>query len=99
METKRFRALLKQLRTYFPVDQPVIVRRVDAKKNWGITIFDGTKYRIRISSDIPFNVQLDTLLHEWAHVCSMEEAYQHKERWAALYGKIYDLYVRDFNNE
>ena len=96
METKKFRALVKQLRVSFPVSVPVRVRRSQAKKNCGNTTFDGGCYRIRIQSNQSTVSQIDTLLHEWAHVCAMEAAYRHEASWALLFGQIYNAWTKDF---
>jgi len=99
METKNFRALVKQLRTSFPISSTVIVRRSQAKKNCGNTTFDGNCYRIRIQSNQSTTSQIDTLLHEWAHVCAMEAAYKHEASWALLFGQIYDAWTKNFKEQ
>ena len=97
METQKFRAVIRCLRKHFPVTQRVkIVRRCITKGDTGLTTFDGNEYRIRIKSNQDSGGQLDTLLHEWAHVCAIEEAYEHRGRWATLFGEIYDAWTRDF---
>ena len=97
METRKFRALIRQLRKYFPVTQRVkVVRRRITKGDIGLTTFNGSEYRIRIKSNQDADGQLDTLLHEWGHVCAIEEAYEHRGRWATLFGEIYDAWTRNF---
>lgn len=66
------------------------------KKNCGVTAFDGTDYRIRIASNQPTSSQADALLHEWAHVSAIEEAYKHDASWGEMYTKIYRAWENDF---
>jgi len=68
---------------------PVIVRRYPSKKNHGITHFDGRKFYIRIDSEGDDATQLETLLHEYSHALTINDAYNHKEPWAQNYSKIY----------
>jgi len=54
-------------------------------------------FRIYVDSLGDPQSQVDTLLHEWAHVLAIEEAYEHRGRWSAFHGEIYDAWARDFN--
>lgn len=95
---KEWRALIRKLRKHFPVEQPVKVlrRAVGPKAAIGLTTFNGTAYRIRIKSNQDWQSQVDSLLHEFAHILAIEEAFGHQERWPVLYGKIYDAWTKDF---
>lgn len=94
MTTKEFRQIVAWLRKTFPVSSPVVVKRYPAKKNHGMTRYDGRKFYIRIDSNQETSGQLDTLLHEWSHAVAMDEAYSHKERWAQIYGLIYTAFEK-----
>lgn len=96
MNTTEWRALIRQLRENFPVAGMVTVRRHPAKRNCGLTRFDGNNYSVRIDSSQSRTGQIDTLLHEWAHVLSIEQAYRHEGPWGMLYAKIYDAWTKDF---
>ena len=96
MKTKEWRALIRHLREHFPVEQPVTVtRRKNLKGCHGLTTFDGTRFHIRVQSSQERSGQIDTILHEWAHVCAIEEAYTHKSRWSTLFGEIYESWTKD----
>ena len=96
MKTCEWRALIRKLRERFPVQGTVTVLRRPVKCDCGLTTFNGNDYRVRINSDQSDQGQIDTLLHEWAHVCAIEEAYGHVGRWATLHGEIYDAWTRNF---
>jgi hypothetical protein len=96
MNNSEWRALIRKLRKKFPVSGSVSVIRYPAKKVCGTTTFNGRDYRIRINSDQPRTGLIDTLLHEWAHVCSIEQAYRHEGPWGSLYASIYDSWTKDF---
>ena len=99
MNNTEWRALIRRLRKHFPVAGRVSVRRCPAKSYCGITRFDGNNYSIRIDSTQPRAGQIDTLLHEWAHVLAIEQAYRHEGPWGTLYASIYDAWVRDFKRD
>lgn len=94
MTNRQFRWTVAWLRKHFPVSAPVVIKRYPAKKNHGITRFDGKKFYIRIDSKQESAGQLDTLLHEYAHVVAIDEAYSHKDPWARIYGAIYNAFEK-----
>lgn len=96
MKTCCWRTLIRNLRKHFPVQGKVTVVRRPVKSDCGLTTFNGNDYRVRINSNQEDQGQIDTLLHEWAHVRAIEEAYGHRGRWATLHGEIYDAWTRDF---
>jgi len=96
MKTSKWRALIRRLRKHFPVEAAVSVCRRPVKCDCGLTTFDGRTYRIRINSDLSEQAQIDALLHEWAHVAAIDEAYRHRGRWATVHGEIYDAFCRNF---
>lgn len=98
MTTKEWRILLKNLRASFPVEAPVTIRK-RPKIDCAATIFDGAHYRITINADQPDVGLIDSILHEWAHVKTIEEAYRHGGRWAENFGEIYQAWCDGFKNE
>ena len=97
MKTCCWRSLLRKLRKHFPVQGTVKVIRYPVNCDCGLTTFNGRNYRIRINSNQPDAGLVDTLLHEWAHVCAIEEAYRHEGPWGVLYAEIYDTWTRNFD--
>jgi hypothetical protein len=52
-------------------------------------------FRIRVSSGVSIQEQLDTLVHEWAHVVAWQEwelTGSHGKAWAAAYAEAYRIY-------
>jgi len=100
MNTKEWRLLIKRLRKHFPVDAKVIVRRYPIKTACGMTTFNGQwEFRIAVNSDQTETGQIDTLLHEWAHVLAVQQAYKHEGPWGVLFAEVYDSWTRDFGEE
>lgn len=63
-----------------------LVRRIS---DCGTLAYDGRGYRIHVKVKDPLNSQVDTLLHEWAHVVSIERTYNHGEDWGKAYAEIF----------
>ena len=97
MNTQQWRALLRDLRKHFPVEQQAVVKRCPRIRNHGMTRFDGRRYHIYIMRDQDKAGMIDTLLHEWAHVRAIEQAYQHDGPWGAIYAEIYTAWSHDFD--
>ena len=96
MTTSRWRTLIRSLREHFPVTGKVTVSRRPVQCDCGLTTFNGRGWRIRINANLSDVAQIDALLHEWAHVFAINEAYEHRGRWATVHGEIYDAWTRDF---
>jgi len=99
MNTTEWRALIHNLRKRFPVSGTVTVRRYPSKRLCGATTFDGRNYCIRVDSKQPRIGQIDTLLHEWAHVYAIEQAYTHGGPWASIFGEIYTAWTDNFEEK
>jgi len=99
MTTQKWRALVRNLRKCFPLDAPVRVSRRPAKKNHGITTFDGRAFRIYVNADQDKTGQVDTLLHEWAHALAISQAYAHGPQWSVNFAAIYTLWASNFKQE
>ena len=101
-DTQKWRALIRNLRKHFPVEEEVTVRRrrLGGKNTpLGLTTFNGRSYWVRINSNQDWAGQVDALLHEWSHVRCVEAAYQHGPTWSTSYGEIYSLWCKDFVKE
>jgi Zn-dependent peptidase ImmA (M78 family) len=70
----------------------VVVIRRKMKKNLGLASFDGEKFEIAISSNESKQEQVDIIMHEWAHILCMEQAYTHGGQWGDFYGKLHESY-------
>jgi hypothetical protein len=69
------------------------------KKLCGQVTFDGTDYMITISSRLDSQAQIETLMHEWAHVLAIEEAYEHGESWSSMYSHVYKFVDEHWTEE
>lgn len=63
----------------------------------GVTFRTGLGITILVECDQPFQVQLDTLIHEWAHasVWSVIGVSSHDDYWAVAYGHAYRAVHRE----
>jgi Zn-dependent peptidase ImmA (M78 family) len=88
----RLRNLLKK--TY--PDYRISVRRQKMKDYHGrwYKKDDGT-YVILINRKDSQSVQMDTLLHEWAHVITDGLTTEHTVAWGMEYAKLYQLYEKE----
>ena len=94
-----WKELLKLLRKNFPIERSVSVHRLKILKNNGVTTFKDNSFIIYINSEQSSEGQIDSLLHEWAHVRAIDEACQHKGRWGELHGEIYEIWEKWDNEE
>ncbi len=94
MKTRDFRKVIRALRKNFPVSGSVEVRRLPMQDNpLGRAGFSGKYFKIYINSDQCSEVQYDTILHEWAHVCAIDRAHSHNATWGTIYADIYDTMI------
>ena len=93
MKVKEWKEILRKFRTSFPVESPVEVRRNPCKKYNGSTRFDGKKFLVQIDSDLSSDQQIGTLIHEWAHIMTIEDGYKHGVTWATNHSKVYGVIV------
>lgn len=91
MTVKRWRALIRVLRKHSPIEGRVVVRRRPMKKLNGQMTFDGADYEIVVNSQLDSQTQAETLIHEWAHMLTIEGGYSHGEAWGATYSRIYSF--------
>lgn len=100
MTVKRWRALIRKMRERFPAEATIHVRRRPLKDDDGYVTFRlGVAYCITINSQINWNAQIDTLIHEWAHVLAVELACNHGAQWGITYAEIYRAYDNNFQAE
>ena len=79
--------VLSKLREKFPVDSKIVVRYKKACDP-GTTMFDGETYTLIIANQGTLQAQIDSLLHEWAHVVAIEKARKHCAAWGECYAAI-----------
>lgn len=86
---EHWRKTIRFLRQTYKTSIPVSIRRVKRQKDAGATFFDGYTLTIKIRTEQSWEGQIDSLLHEYAHVCAIDEACRHEGRWGEFFGKIY----------
>ena len=101
---RRLRLRFELLKKKFPVDAPVTLysRRTaicDKKRNLrynGWCSFNGKRYFITVNKEDDSPTQVDTLLHEWAHLVAgwEERGREHSRKWGRAYADIY-YYIVD----
>ena len=89
MTRRTFRQHIAVLRREFPLDRPVIVRRVPMPGYWGWTTKTSKAFYISLNKDAKLDAQKDTITHEWAH-CMVDWAVkeQHCAKWGIAYARI-----------
>lgn len=89
-----WRALLRMLRQNFPIERPIVVKRIKKKKDNGTLSFYNNKFYIYIDTTQSAEGQIDSILHEWAHARAIEEACEHAGTWGEHYGHIYQTWEK-----
>jgi len=92
-----FAKLRDSLKARFPTT-PVSVRRCKVpKKLCGDCSRKANFFLVRVDKDHPLQVQLDTLVHEFAHALSYlewEETGEHGPMWAQAHLACYHVYEK-----
>ncbi len=100
-QKKRWDALLKILRKRCPINKRVIVLRRDEifyneERLGGSCSKNKTGYTIKIKTLQPWQSQIDTLIHEWAHALNFQQNKKyditHGEEWGKCFSKAYAAY-------
>lgn len=97
IEKSKWLKFCRWLRKKYPLQYPVEIRTVKAKKNDGTTNFDGEVFRIRIREDQDFGPKIDSLTHEWAHCLTWfgaEQDEEHSSEWGIAQAAIYREYLK-----
>lgn len=107
---QKFRILLVRLRKEFPPEHPVRVRRLNKDMLGPDAPFGvcglSNQYKpksqryflIWIRNSDSWNVQSDTLIHEWAHTLTwfqLPNGKDHGDLFARKYGVLYRAYIED----
>jgi len=119
----RLLQIARWLAAEFPTPFPVVVRcpkKIAADPGdkpsirltgyYGYTVRIGQKIHIRIAVRPGINlwIQIDTLLHEWAHATTTRQSKiedarlahgAHDDEWALAFGRIYRRYYDDDGSE
>lgn len=104
-DNAKFRDVLKRIKARFPPAYPVIIRtkkKTKKSKNFGLTEFVAVKepYFIITLSQESYEIIVDTLLHEYAHVLAWslrhithDDSKWHDESWAVEYSRLYRFII------
>jgi len=97
--TQKWRRTLTWLRRNFPAPLPIIVRSVPILKWQGeAQCHSGRQFVIKIDRKQSFDLRIDTIIHEWAHVLTWFGAEtnieDHSAEWGIAYAKIYRTYLK-----
>lgn len=79
------------LREAFPLSGPVLVRQHPMGEEHGLCWrTDSGVYKIRLRAADPLHIQIDTLLHEWAHAVAFEGdgRWDHTPYWGQAYARL-----------
>jgi len=92
----KWRRTIEWLRIQAPASSTVYVRRCTLTELCGNCSYNGIRFFIRINKKDPFRVQLDTLIHEWAHAISWftPGVEDHSGEWGLAYARIYSAFIR-----
>ena len=94
---QKWQKTLAWLRRNFPPPYPVIVRSIPIRKFHGDTAYeDSGWFRMRINRKKSFNLRIDTIIHEWAHVLTWFGAEVHEDHsaeWGMAYARIYRTFI------
>lgn len=107
---QRFRILLKYLREQFPAAHPIKVKRLNASTlgpdaPYGTCHLvnsdkpkDKRYFIICVRKTDPWGIQMDTILHEWAHALTwyqLPDGKDHGDVFARKYGVLYRAFIED----
>lgn len=107
---KNYKKLVSFLKKNLPIAYPVSVRRcVMGKTLDGECVKYKKRFFIKINKDLPENLAIETLIHEWAHarawnhlLDSMEsderfDDFSHDATWGVAYSEVYRVYQKLVN--
>jgi hypothetical protein len=107
---QKFRILLKYLKEQFPPEHEVRVKRLSSNvlgpdAPYGTCqLVNSSKpkskryFLICVRKADPWNIQVDTLLHEWAHALTwyqLPDGKDHGDQFARKYGVLYRAFIED----
>ena len=107
---QQFSLILRMLRQQFPPEHPVRVRRLNRDlmgpdAPFGLCSLVNLQkpkseryFVICLRKTDPWNVQMDTLLHEWAHCLTwyqLEDGKDHGDAFARKHGVLYREFIED----
>jgi hypothetical protein len=92
-----WRTAIDDLKTEYPPEYPVLVRRRSLKSEWGRATFipkgNGGVFSITIQPHPAFSFMLEVLIHEYAHVLDWfstpEPGTDHGDTWGLWYARAY----------
>ena len=81
------------LKRTFPPQKPAFVKTCKTDKDLlGFAQLTGTYFKVEIQRNLNFQIKMEVLIHEWAHVISWFGAgheEDHPDDWGLAFAKIY----------
>ena len=90
-------SLSRYLRKYAPTTVPIKIHLINIPKesqSAGIATIGPKKAHIRIDNTMSRPTQIDTLLHEWAHIRVGWNIKEHTREFWIDHGRLYELYLK-----
>ena len=85
------------LRRNFPAQRRVVIRSMRKMKWQGEALLHGKLFSIEVNKEQSFNLRIDALIHEWAHILTWFgesfQAEEHSAEWGIAYAKIYRTWL------
>lgn len=83
------------LRRNFPAGSPIAVQSTLLEEQ-GCVEYAEARFHIKINRKQSFNLKVDALIHEWAHILvwhGAEAQEDHSSEWGIAYAKIYRTFL------
>jgi hypothetical protein len=96
---KKYYRAIKVIRRELNLIYPIVVRRVKTPQDsdGDCCLYKG-KYYVRINRELAWQMALETLIHELAHVVAsiFDEEKAHTNEWGKAYSRVYRLLLANW---
>ena len=109
MTTKKLREVMRKLRKRVPTDKPIrVIRRpypVEINEFMGYCIEGRPGYRVIVNSNLSPEMQVETLLHEYAHALCWPGQLEvgrieaHDSLWGIAYARTFRAYYEEISRK
>ena len=97
---KSFKLISNFFKKFYKNEFEISINKINLKKCQGYCALKNNKFFIKISKHLSEEHSIDVLLHELAHVITWnKEIKKHGKIWSIAYGKIYQIYLKEFHND